>query len=373
MAAAAPTAGGSAATSLLPVAEWPDWVRELADPGLSVQDGVWPVRDPSPEELAEWYRLAEDEADLDAAEPAARPVMEVPWSVGSRRFCDGVGFGNAAADRVTPGSGLAGLAERAWADGLGGLSDDELGGLILAWRRLGSWAAAGELAGLAELDRRRRDQVTAGADSHLVEHVADEVAALLRMTTRGAGQLLDFADGLARLPKTAAALAAGEIDRVKALAVTSWVVGLTDDQARAVEDRVLGRARPPPVTMTASPLITGRHRGWRTGSVCGSGRAASPAAAARQPRVILTTPSLTGRAGGPVNARWRPCAGGTTAPNRSRAGTSTSHNPASWSGDSHTPAPTPPNPNPMITRTTPDLRAECSKHRTPGTGQAVRW
>ena len=44
---------------------------------------------------------------------------------------------------------------------------------MIAWRRLASWAAAGELAAVAELARRREAQVAAGADPHLAEHVAD--------------------------------------------------------------------------------------------------------------------------------------------------------------------------------------------------------
>ncbi|HEV2375511.1 MAG TPA: HNH endonuclease signature motif containing protein [Streptosporangiaceae bacterium] len=247
------TSAGSVPAGLVPVSEWAAWVREMAEPCPSVPDGGW-LADFAPEELAQWYRLTEaeeaagepvatdDPAAAGDPAPAGGAVHAVVWPVGSRAACDGVGFGNAAADRITPGWGLAGLAERTWADGLEQLSDDELGGLILAWHRLGSWAAAGELAGLAELDRRRQAQAAAGADSRLVEHVGDEVAALLRMTSRGAGQQLDFAIGLAGLPKTAAALAAGEIDRVKALVIVGGVTGLIREHAHAVEDRVIGRA-----------------------------------------------------------------------------------------------------------------------------------
>src|SRR5579862_5786048 len=69
----------------------------------------------------------------------------------------GAGFsGGGPADRLAPGPVLAGLAARAWDDGLGRLDDDELVGVLLAARRLCSWQAAVELEAVAELDRRRQ-------------------------------------------------------------------------------------------------------------------------------------------------------------------------------------------------------------------------
>lgn len=144
--------------------------------------------------------------------------------------------------RLAPGALLAGSAQNAWADGLGTLSDDALVGVLRAWRRLAAWATAGELAAVAELDRRRKAEVAAGADPQLAEHVGDELAVSLTLTTRSADALLDFACGLARLPLTRAALAAGRIDRAKALVITEGVSGLTDAHAAAVESAVIGRA-----------------------------------------------------------------------------------------------------------------------------------
>jgi hypothetical protein len=157
----------------------------------------------------------------------------------------GTGAGFAAGgllDHLAPGSALAGFTQNAWADGLGTLGDDALVGVIRAWRRLASWAAAGELAAVAELDRRRRAEVAAGADPHLAEHVGDELAASLTLTTRSADALLDVACGLARLPLTRAALATGQIDRAKALVITEGVSCLGDAHAAAVESAVIGRA-----------------------------------------------------------------------------------------------------------------------------------
>ena len=157
----------------------------------------------------------------------------------------GTGAGFAAGghlDRLAPGPELAGFAQNAWADELGTLSDDALVGVLQAWRRLASWAAAGELAAVAELDRRRKAEVAAGADPHLAEHVGDELAASLTLTTRSADALLDIACGLARLPLTRAALATGQIDRARALVITEGVSCLSDAHAAAVESAVVGRA-----------------------------------------------------------------------------------------------------------------------------------
>ena len=145
-------------------------------------------------------------------------------------------------DRLTPGPALAGFAQNACADGLGTLSDDALVGVLQAWRRLASWAAAGEFAAVAELDRRRWAEVAAGADPHLAEHVGDELAASLTLTTRSADALRDVAGNLARLPLTRAALATGQIDRGRALVISDGVSCLSDAHAAAVESAVIGRA-----------------------------------------------------------------------------------------------------------------------------------
>jgi hypothetical protein len=169
-------------------------------------------------------------------------------------------------DRLPPGPVLAGLAAGTWAAGLGQASDDELAGLMVAWRRLASWAAAGELSAVAELCRRRDAQVAAGADPHLAEHVGDEVAMVLTLTSRAAGKLVDQAEGLARLPATMAALAAGAIDVPKALVILSELSGLDGVHAARVEAAVVGRAG-----------------GWTTGELRRAARrqviAADPAAA----------------------------------------------------------------------------------------------
>jgi hypothetical protein len=192
--------------------------------------GLWTAQELDEEWLAFATAAAGEEWRECPSEPSG------PCGIGAAFAADGP-FG-----RLAPGPALAGFAASACADGLGGLPDDALVGVLQAWRRLASWAAAGEFAAVAELDRRRRAEVAAGADPHLAGHVGDELAASLTLTTRSADALLEFACGLARLPLTRAALAAGRIDRTRALVITDGVSGLSDAHAAAVESAVIGRA-----------------------------------------------------------------------------------------------------------------------------------
>ena len=188
-----------------------------------------------PDALEDWALDVPDEAweDWLGTEPP-QPPEALPAGLLPHDRGDGAGFAaGGVADRLVPDVALAGFARDAWANGLDRLSDDELIGLLRAWRRLNSWAAAGELAVVTELTDRRTAQVAAGADPHLAEHVGDELAASLTLTARRADGLLEFACGLARLPLTRAALAAGQIDRAKALVITDGVSCLGDEHAAA--------------------------------------------------------------------------------------------------------------------------------------------
>ena len=175
---------------------------------------------------------------LDKAQPP-----DVLLGILPRRLGNGAGFdAGGVADHLQPGPTLAGLTADEWETGLGRLSDDEVVGVLLAWRRLNSWTVAGETAAVAELDRRRNAQVAAGADPHLAEHVGDELAVALTLTARSADSLLEFATGLARLPQVARALRTGQIDRPKALVIVNEVACLDDSHATAVAATVIGRA-----------------------------------------------------------------------------------------------------------------------------------
>jgi hypothetical protein len=202
------------------------------DPDSAPPDGLhaWLADLPGP--LLEEYLAATAEA-----------APEVPRAgLGGRVTREGAAFAaDGVADLLRPGPALAGLAEGARAAGLSRLTDDELAGVIHAGRRLSSWASALELAAVSDLMRRREGQEAAG-HPHAAEHVDAEIAALLTLTGRGAGRVLDLAIALRRLPLTAQALAAGAIDLPRVAVIADEMTGLDDDHAAEVERHILARA-----------------------------------------------------------------------------------------------------------------------------------
>src|ERR1700761_5551293 len=162
----------------------------------------------------------------------------------------GAGFGaGGVLDDATPSPFLAGLTDAATrGHQLAGLDDDELTGVMRAWRRLESWCTAGLLAAAAELARRRpaeRAAATPPGDfpAQLSEFISDEIAAALTLSGRAATAYLDLALDLAiRLPRTARALREGVIDHLRARIIADATQVLTDAQARDVEARLFPRA-----------------------------------------------------------------------------------------------------------------------------------
>ena len=120
--------------------------------------------------------------------------------------------------------------------------------MVRAWRRLESWCTAGTLAAIAELARRRPAERTAPAapgrfPPQLSEFISDEVAAALTLSGRTASAYLDLALDLAlRLPATARALHEGVIDYPRARLIADLTRVLSDEDARAVEARILAAA-----------------------------------------------------------------------------------------------------------------------------------
>ena len=170
----------------------------------------------------------------DAAEAVPSGITHEAAGPGGRGFASG-----SVLDTLAPGPVLTGALQDATdAGGLADLPEDDLAGVILAWRRTESHALAGLLAAIAELNRRR----LAHPDPHVGEHADAELAILLTMTGRAAIGLLDQATALARLPATMAALRAGQIDRTRA-AVLAFETELLDDTlAAAVELLVIENA-----------------------------------------------------------------------------------------------------------------------------------
>ena len=131
---------------------------------------------------------------------------------------------------------------------LGRLDDDELIGVLRAWRRLESWSAAGTLSAVAELARRRPAERTAPAQpgvfpEQMSEFLTDEIGAALTLTAQAANGCLDLALDLAiRLPETARALREGQIDYLKARLIAESLRALSDEDAHTVEGRILPAA-----------------------------------------------------------------------------------------------------------------------------------
>src|SRR5713226_8824694 len=157
--------------------------------------------------------------------------------------CPGAGFScRGIADELEAGPVLAGLAGITWDAGLDGLDDDQVIGVLRAARRVGSWAAALEVAAVSGFAALRRAQAAAGGDRRVMDHAVDEIAAALTLTRRAADGVVDLAVGLDRLPLTRAALKSGAIDQRKAAVVEDETAALSGEHAAAVEERVLARA-----------------------------------------------------------------------------------------------------------------------------------
>ena len=156
----------------------------------------------------------------------------------------GAGFAaGGALDTLAPGPWLSEAVAAADADGHDQLGESELIGVLCAWRRMSSWAAAGEAAAVLALDRRRAVQASETGRPHLSEHVGDELAAALTLTGRSADRVLSVSRGLERLAEVHAALKRGEIDWAKACVFVDELGVLErDEAAREIAGRLLGRA-----------------------------------------------------------------------------------------------------------------------------------
>jgi uncharacterized protein DUF222 len=206
------------------------------------------------------------------------PAGSQAWPAGfgpRDRSGDGPGFADGGVlDVMAAGLPLAGFAADAH-DRLSQVTDDELVGVLRAWRRVTSWAAASELAAVAELARRRPADGSPPAalgrlPLNVSEFVPEEVAAALTLTARAAQDEVSLALDLAGpLAATGSALAAGWIDLVKAKMIAAGVATLTAAHAAAVQAAVLP---------DAPDLTTGQLRRAIARAVL----AADPCAAARQ-------------------------------------------------------------------------------------------
>jgi hypothetical protein len=212
--------------------------------------------------LAPWLR-ATGEADpvpADGAVPAGGAVLAgagVDPEADEAEYQEAMAAGRAGvlplgvvagrvAESLPAGPGLAGwLAQARMAD----LEDGALAGVASSFRRLASWATAGELAAVAQIASRsarsdRRAEVdSAGRPDRITADAAGQVALALAMSQDGASDWTDLGVVLTwRLPATGAALDAGEIDLARARMIVRMTTPLDDAAARAAEAAVLERA-----------------------------------------------------------------------------------------------------------------------------------
>ena len=167
----------------------------------------------------------------------------------------GAGFASGEMlDSARPGPVLATAADVAAGPSRAytGVSDDELVGVLTAWQRTESWAAAGRLSAAAELIRRRPATGRARAGRAGVplpwgKFCADELAAALAISRWAAEKMTGLAHDLAtRLPLTRQALHEGIIDACKAQVIAEATRCLDAAAAAAAEaaivpDRVTGK------------------------------------------------------------------------------------------------------------------------------------
>jgi hypothetical protein len=124
------------------------------------------------------------------------------------------------------------------------VSDDELVEVMAAWRRVTSWAQAGELAAVAELVRRREAQHASAPPVELGEFIADEIALALTLSGGAAGMWAGLACKLADpLPLTRRALAEGRIDLTRARVIADGLLGVEPGTAELVERAVIDDAQ----------------------------------------------------------------------------------------------------------------------------------
>src|SRR5690348_16276829 len=209
------------------------------------------------EELAGAAEAAADEMlALDAASTGRRG----PGQAGSARVFPGesdsraAGFGTGMAWDVMPGCAQLAVAADAAVDSgddsgdsFGGAADHELAGLVCAWDRVEAHAAARKLIAIAEIFRRNPEDGFEPEPGQMPKVVhgftLDQLALALGESRAAADWLLTVAWHLATRPTaTREVLRDGVITRGKAELIVRLTLYLSDDEARAVEAKILGRA-----------------------------------------------------------------------------------------------------------------------------------
>jgi len=188
----------------------------------------------------DWDAGAHLDAVIAAADAGQYPMPDWPVEDLPAGFTPG-----GTADTMGPGPVLAALVHAAVGRdgaGLAGLPDDELLRVIRAARRMESRAVWTHLAAVREFAARRTAAPGPASRCGFTEFAAEELAWDLNLTAQAAEDQMAYACAVAgRLPRTFAALAAGQIHPVHVLIIDNQTALLSPgDAARA--DEVLAQA-----------------------------------------------------------------------------------------------------------------------------------
>ncbi len=184
-------------------------------------------------------------ADVDPVEAEFAELLEAIDEGRSRTVPLAMAAGRVA-ESLPTGPDLAGwLATSPVPD----LEDGALAGMAASYRRLASWAQAGELAIVAQLASRSAAADNKigvdeqGRPAKLPEEACAQVSLALTMSQASASWWSDLAVALTwRLPATGAALRNGQVDLGRARLIVDATAALDEETARAVEATVLPTA-----------------------------------------------------------------------------------------------------------------------------------
>jgi hypothetical protein len=235
--------------------------RSVGEPeGPWWEDGWEEDPPPHPDDVARLLAGCREAAEAQARDDAviaAQLGRRGPGQPGSAGVFPGEYPGRAAQfatgmflDTMPGGPELATFADAVAGpdDCFGGVSDDELIGVLCAWDRVEAHAAARKYAAVAELVRRRPARGFAREGPAAMplawdEFTAAALAPALAVSRREADGMLGLACDLdVKLPGTKAAFRDGILCEAKAEIIAAAVAVLDPAEARAVEALVLGRA-----------------------------------------------------------------------------------------------------------------------------------
>src|SRR5690242_19042804 len=212
-----------------------------------------PVPAPDWMSAEDWEAWCDLTAEVDGGPPPdlGWDEAEEPDPASGERVAWTAGFGKGGlADGLPGGSELAFLADAAAGpdDRYPGATDGELDGLIAAWDRVEAHASARKHLAIAEFLRRRPEPgceptEPGGMPQRWDEFAADELRVLLADSTAAVERMMDRAHSLAaRLPGTMARYRSGRLRESKVTIIVDVTEPLDEQESRAAEERVLGRA-----------------------------------------------------------------------------------------------------------------------------------